>query len=178
MPGMPGRAGHDAGYGVAGAGFLGDDEGAVFLGGEPDPAGAEEADAFGGEFVLDGLEGAPLLFDLGGEGAGGVQGTAAGAELREIHLVVEDLTGVVEEGAGDFRYDLFEGEAFEAAAGKELVEVVHVGLEMLAVVEAEGPGADDGLKGINRIGERLVFEHIRVVPVVESKINYIFAEAR
>jgi hypothetical protein len=91
--------------------------------------------------------------------------------------VVEDLAGVVEEGAGGLRYDFFEGEAFEAAAGEELVEVVHVGLEVLAVVEAEGPGADNGLKGINRIGERLVFEHIRTVPVVESKNIYIFASA-
>ena len=43
---MPGLAGHDAGDGVAGVGLLGDDEGAIGIGGEPDPAGAEEGGAF------------------------------------------------------------------------------------------------------------------------------------
>jgi hypothetical protein len=66
--------------------------------------------------------------------------------------VVEDLAGVVEEGAGGLRYDFFEGEVFEAAAGKEFVEVVHVSLEVLAVVEAQGLGADDGLKGVEGVG--------------------------
>ena len=51
-------------HGIAGVGLLGDDEGAVFVGGEPDPAGAEEADALGFEVGLEGGEGAPLLFDL------------------------------------------------------------------------------------------------------------------
>ena len=50
--------------------FLGDDEGAVGGGGEPDPAGAEEGGAFGDEISLEGVEGAPLLFDLRQEIAG------------------------------------------------------------------------------------------------------------
>ncbi len=45
------------------------------------------------------------------------------------------------------------------------------------MVEAEGPGADDGLEGVKCVWERLVFEHIRVVPVVESITIYIFASA-
>ena len=179
LPDVEGQQGLEALLdGVAGTGFLGDDKAAIGCGGEPDPAGAEEAHAFGGEFVLEGLEGTPLLKNLGGEGAAWIQGTAAGAELREVHLVVEDLSGVVEEGAGGFHYDLFEGETFEAAAGQEFVEVVHVGLEVFAVVEAEGLRADHGFERVGSIGEGLVFEHIRVVPVVESKIIYIFAEAR
>ena len=50
--------------------LLGDDEGAVGGGGEPDPAGAEEGGAFGDEVGLEGVEGAPLLFDLRQEIAG------------------------------------------------------------------------------------------------------------
>ncbi len=42
---MPGLAGHDAGDGVVGVGLLGDDEGAIGIGGEPEPAGAKEGGA-------------------------------------------------------------------------------------------------------------------------------------
>ncbi len=138
---------------ITGAGLLSYDKGAVFCCGEPDPAGAEERDAFGYEFGLEGFYGAPLGFDLGFEmpGRAGHDG-GGGPELLEIHIVVEDLAGVVKEGAGGLCHDFFEGEVFEAAAGEELVEVVHVGLEVLAVVEAQGLGADDGLEGVNRIG--------------------------
>ena len=45
-------------------GLLGDDEGAIGGGGKPDPAGAEEGDAFGDEVGFEGVEGAPLLLDL------------------------------------------------------------------------------------------------------------------
>ena len=61
---MPGRAGHDVGQWRAGIGALEDGEGAGVVGGEPDPAGAEETDAFSLEFGFEGVEGAPLLFDL------------------------------------------------------------------------------------------------------------------
>ncbi len=37
------------------AGLLGDEEGTVGGGGEPDPAGAEEGDAFGDELFLEGF---------------------------------------------------------------------------------------------------------------------------
>ena len=47
------------------AGLLGDDEGAVGGGGEPDPAGAEEGDALGDEVGFEGVEGAPLRLNLG-----------------------------------------------------------------------------------------------------------------
>ena len=53
------------GDGVAGVGFLRDDQGAIFLRGEPYPATAEEGDTFSLELSLESVEGAPLLFDLG-----------------------------------------------------------------------------------------------------------------
>ena len=65
LPDVEGEEGLEAlRHGVDGVGLLGDDEGAVLVGGEPDPAGAEEADALGFEVSLEGGEGAPLLFDL------------------------------------------------------------------------------------------------------------------
>jgi hypothetical protein len=58
-----------AGDGIAGVGLLGDDEGAAGGGGEPDPAGAEEADAFGDEVGFEGVDATPLFLDLFGQRA-------------------------------------------------------------------------------------------------------------
>ena len=58
------------GYGVVGAGALKDGEGAAVICAEPDPAAAEEADAFGFEFGFEGVDGAPLLSNLRSECAG------------------------------------------------------------------------------------------------------------
>ena len=66
FPDVEGEEGAEAmGDGVVGAGVLADGQGAGGIGLEPDPAGAEEADALGDELFLEGLEGAPLGFDLG-----------------------------------------------------------------------------------------------------------------
>ncbi len=70
LPDVEGEEGAEAlGDGVAGAGLLDDGERAVCGGGEPDPAGAEEAGALGGEVGLEGVEAAPLLRNAGGERA-------------------------------------------------------------------------------------------------------------
>ncbi len=51
-------------YGVVSAGALKDGEGAVFVGDEPDPAGAEEGGAFCFKFGFEGVETTPLFLDL------------------------------------------------------------------------------------------------------------------
>ena len=164
LPAVEGEDGLEAfGEGVAGAGLLGDGEGAVRRGGEPDPAGAEEPDAFGDEVVLEDVEGAPLLHDLLDEFAGLVRRCRAGRELREIHVVVEDLAGVVEDCAIGLLDNLVQGEALVGAAGEELVQVVDIGLEVLAVMEADGAGADHGLQRVVGIGELNESEHVSVV---------------
>ena len=162
LPDVEGEDGlQAAGEGVAGAGLLGNGKGAVGGGGEPDPAGAEEPDALGDEVVLEGVEGAPLLDYLLNEFAGLVRRCRAGGKLREVHVVVEDLAGVVEDGAVRLLDDLFQREAFPGGAGEELVQVVDVGLEVLAVMEADGTGADHGLQRTVRIGEVDKCEHDR-----------------
>ena len=145
--------------GVVGVGFLGDDEFAVGADAEPDPAGAEEGGATVLELMLERFERAEVADYQVGYGAGAE--VVGGAELVEIHGVVEELAGVVEEGAGGALDDLGEGLALEAAGGEELVEVVEVGFEVLAVMELEGLGADDaeGVGGVGegRHGELIVF---------------------
>ena len=65
FPDVEGQEGAEAvGDGVVGAGVLADGQGAGGIGLEPDPAGAEEADALGDELCLEGFEGVPLGFDL------------------------------------------------------------------------------------------------------------------
>ena len=160
-----------AGDGVAGVGFLGDDEGATGGRGEPDPAGAEEADALGDEVGFEGVDAAPLFFDLLFELTrrpfDGLRDRRL--ELREIQVVVQNLTGVVEDGPIGLGDDLFQRQAFEGAAGKELVQVVHIGLQVLAVVEADGVGADDRCQRIGSVRELNQCEH-----AVEFKINLLF----
>jgi len=153
--------GEAAGDGVGGAGFLGDVEGAVGGGGEPDPAGAEEGDAGGGEDGLEGIDRAPLFLDLVLEMPGRADDGSINAgndrcnrlELRKIQVVVQDLAGVVEEGAIGLADDFFQGEVLQAAAGQELVQVVDIGLQVLAMVEFEGARADYGLQRIGRVRE-------------------------
>ena len=76
-----------------------------------------------------------------------------GTKLREIQVVVQDLAGVVEYGAGGRLADnLFQDKGFVFRAGDKFVEVIDVGLEVLAVVEAQGLCADDGLERVLRVG--------------------------
>ena len=73
-------------------------------------------------------------------------------ELGEVKVMVQDLAGVVEDGAGGLGHNPFLGHRLELGAGDEFVEVVHVGLQVLAVVEGQGLCADDGLEGAQRKG--------------------------
>ncbi len=66
FPNIKGENGAEAvGDGVVGAGVLADGQLAGVIGLEPDPAGTEEADAFGFKIFLEGFKGAPLGLDLG-----------------------------------------------------------------------------------------------------------------
>ena len=144
------------GDGVVRIRLLGDHEGAVRGGGEPYPSGAEEGGSFGDELGLEGGEGAPLLLDLGQERRfldSARNDTATRTELREIQVMVQNLTGVVEDGAVGAEDDFLQGLRLELSARDEAVEVVDIALQVLAVVKADGVGADDRCQGIGRIRE-------------------------
>ena len=69
-------------------------------------------------------------------------GMLRGRQLLEEELVVEHLTGVVGKGPyGRFAHELAEGHALVLGVVHQLVEFVHVGAEVLAVVQGEGLGA-------------------------------------
>ena len=66
LPNIKGKEGAEAaGDGVAGARFLRDHQCAVRSGGQPDPAGAEKADAFRYELGFEGVDASPLFDDPG-----------------------------------------------------------------------------------------------------------------
>ena len=143
-----------AGDGVAGVGFLGNHEGATGGGRKPDPAGAEESDSLSDEIGLEGVDGTPLLLDLRFDPARRPFGRLKGRrlELGEVQVVVQDLAGVVEDAAIGLGDDLFQRHRLELGAGDETVEVIDIGLQMLAMVKADGLGADDRCQRIRGIG--------------------------
>jgi len=147
-------------HGVVGACILGDGEFAGGIGLEPHPAGAEEGDALCFEGGLEGIDTSPLLFNPGQETAGGGGQGRRGRELRKVQLVVQDLAGVVEDGGIGLLHDLLQGHGLEGSSGDEFVQIVHIGLQMLAVVEFEGLGADGRLEGGQRVREFYKRKHL------------------
>ena len=77
--------------------------------------------------------------------------------------MIQYLASVVEDGfrfLGSARNDnLFQGHGLILRAGDEFIEVVHIGLEVLAVVEGQGLDGDDGLEGVEGISEVDQVEH-------------------
>ena len=176
LPDVEGEEGAEAADdGVRRPGLLRDDEGAVGGGGEPDPAGAEEGDAFGDEVGLEGVEGAPLLDNLflqmpgraGHDVCAVTPDLIGGLELREVQVVVQDLAGVVEdggEGAGGGAHggredDFLQRHGLELGPVDEAVQVLHIAAEVLAVVEFQGLRADGRRQSIDRIGKLDQSEH-------------------
>ena len=154
FPDVEGQDGIEAvGNRVVGAGALQDGEGAVVSSAEPYPAAAEETDSSGFKFGLEDIQGAPLLRNLCSECSGRfVSSLVSRCELGEVHIVVEHLTGIVEQSAGGCAaHNLFQGHILKPAAGQQLVEVIHIGRQVLAVVETERLGADDRFQGIGRV---------------------------
>ena len=88
--------------------------------------------------------------------------------------MVEDLSGVVEDGrdvadggrggrgGGGGNY-LLQRKVLVRGAGEELVQVVDIGLEVLAVVESNGAGADHRLECIRRVRELYKRKHSSVI---------------
>lgn len=143
LPNVEGQKGLQAlGNGVGSAGFLRDDQGAISLSGEPYPAAAKKAYAFGNELFFESVETPPLLHDLIDHLA--CRSCRFRSKLREIEVVVEDLTGIVEHATSGLLHNLLQRKVLESRTCNEFVEVVDIALEVLAVVEFECLGTDDG----------------------------------
>lgn len=119
--------------------------------GEPCPAGSEQRDARVAELLLEILQRSPLGVDRLRQPAIGRFGRRR--ELGEVEIVVQDLPRVVKDGAIRSLDDLLERHGLERRVLDELIERVDVISQVLVVMEADGPCADDGLEGVCLVGQ-------------------------
>jgi len=158
LPDIEGEEGLEVvSHGVVGASVLGNGQLTGGIGLEPNPSTAEEGSAFLFELGFEDIYTTPLLLDLSLDFA--LQFGAARGELREIEVVVQDLSGVIEDGSGGGPNNLLKGFVFPLSAGKDFIQVVHVGLEVLAMVEGQSVGADNRFECVKRIWEGDEFKH-------------------
>ena len=75
--------------------------------------------------------------------------------------MIQDLAGIVEDRGErphrgpdrGFDDDVFQSHRLELRASDELVKIVNITLQMLAVVEKQGLGADRGREGVGGVRE-------------------------
>ena len=124
----------------------------------PPPSAAEKGCAFLGEFLLEGIETA----ELRGDGVSQLSYRMVvghwSLKTEKIQVVVQNLPGVVEDATFRTADNLLKAFAFILAPGNSRVQVVHIGLEMFAMVETDGLCADHWFQRISSIGEFYKFE--------------------
>ena len=140
-------------HGVVRTCLLGDLQHTIRTGRQPHPAAAEKPRSLGLELLLESFEAAPLLFNLGSEVSRRSVVRLRRLELREIEVVVQDLPGVVEQGTIGLTDDYLQFHSFEGAAREQVVQVIHIALQVLAVVERQGLGRNDRCQSVRCIWE-------------------------
>ena len=83
----------------------------------------------------------------------------SGPKLRKVQVVVQNLARIVEDGGqvagggAEGRRDdyLLQRHGLELGPCDEFVQVVHIALQVLPVVEGQGLGADGGCERIERV---------------------------
>lgn len=144
--------------GVAAVHFLRDDKLTVFVGGEPHPTRTEECSTLLLEFLLEGIKRTKLRVDGSSECANGLAVGLRRSKLCEVEVVVEELTSIVEDATFGSFYNLLERLSFETTSREEVVEVGHVGVEVLAVVNLDGLCTNDRFEGRHFVRKSDEFE--------------------
>ena len=137
---------------VATVRLLRDNEFAVSLSSEPGPTRTEERGASREEFLLESLEATPLSYDSIEELTRRLA-TLVGAELREVEVVIQELTCVVEDSAFALANEFFKRKLSIFRAFDEAVQRIDIASEVLTVVEGKGLSADSRLEGIGSVRE-------------------------
>ena len=125
---------------------------------EPRPAGAEQPESGLGELLLELLEGPEVLLDPLEQRAGRFA-RGSRAEAVPVESVVPDLGGVVEDLSLGGAHDVLEWQILILSAGDDLVQVVDVGLMVLAVVEFEGLRGDVRAQSVFGEWQRRKLDH-------------------
>ena len=120
---------------------------------QPGPAGAEVASPLLVEPLFEVLKGTEGLADGIGQGPAGLT-APLGAHTVPVEGVVPDLGGLIEQPSRTgLLNDFLQGHILVFGAGNHAVELVHVGLMVLAMVELQGFGGDMGFQGVLGIGQ-------------------------
>lgn len=125
-------------------GHLQDREVALGIGAEPSPSASEESGGGGIHAVLHLVEGAEASVDSFQKASLRLDNGWMGNELLEIEDVVEHLASVVADASLSLSSHLLEGGFCPLSGRDEVVEIVHVCLQMLAIVKVDGLLADNG----------------------------------
>ena len=123
------------GDGISGIGFLGDNEFAIFVRSKPDPTRTEERGSFLFELRFEGFERTKIAVNSVEDCT--FRRVVVGCdrrELEEVQVVVQDLSGIVEDSALRFGDNLLQRHRLELRSNNEFIEVIDVGLQMLTVV--------------------------------------------
>ena len=139
----------------AGSAGVDDVHAAVGLLHQPGPAAAEVADGALHEGFLEGGVAAPLGVDGRGQRARGFT-TASGLHAVPEEGVVPDLRRVVVDAAAALLDDLFQRHGLELGALLQVVQVHHIGVVVLAVVELQRLLAvvrGQGVLGVRQCGQ-------------------------
>ena len=147
----------------AGVARVDDGQRAVGILHEPRPAGTEVARSGGRKGLAEGVIGTPDCIDRLKKGAFG-HAAALRLEALPEERVVEDLGRIVEHAARGGADDFLKGLAFEVRAGDQAVQIVDVGLMMLAPVEFQGFTTHGGLEGVERIRKSRQSKHVGISP--------------
>ena len=75
-------------------------------------------------------------------------------ELEEIQIVVQDLSGIVEDATLRFGNNLLQRHGFELRSSNEFIEVINVGLQVLTVVILNRFLTDYRFQRVGRVRER------------------------
>ena len=120
------------GHRVSGVGFRDDLQFAVLVGCEPRPTRSEKSGSGFGELFLEGFDRSEVAGDAIRQFLG--HRLLVGGQHQEEERVIPRLGRIVEDRTVGFLDDLLQRHRLVRRAGNQAVEVVHVGLEVFAVV--------------------------------------------
>ena len=138
LPNIKGQQGLQAALnGIGGIRLLRDDEFAILVGREPHPAGTEERCAFLLKLLLESLERAEVPCDGLGNAAYRLVVCFGCSELAEVQLVVQNLSGIIQKTALRLLHDVYQWQVLKWRARQQCIQVVHISLQVLPIVEAD-----------------------------------------
>ena len=147
---------------IASVGFLRDVQFAILVDGKPHPARTKQRGTLFRKLLLKSLERTELLLNPLGDCTRGLVVGFRSTELGEVKVVIQDLSGIVEHASVGGFHNFFQRHFLKLSAFDKTVQVVDIGLQMLAMVEAQRFLADNRLQSVCLVGQfyQFVFHNL------------------